>query len=50
MSDETQADWRELCVAVINERDSAKLSSLVQQLIETLDHGRTKLASNDSSV
>jgi hypothetical protein len=34
-----QKDWRELCVAVTNESDSTKLSSLVQQLIEALDKG-----------
>ena len=32
-------DWRELCLAVTNEMDSAKLSSLVQELIEALDKG-----------
>jgi hypothetical protein len=32
-----QKGWRELCVAVINERDSTKLTSLVQELIEALD-------------
>lgn len=35
----TQKDWRELCVAVANERDSTKLSSLVLELIEALDRG-----------
>jgi hypothetical protein len=34
-----QKDWRELCVAVTNESDSTKLSSLVQELIEALDKG-----------
>lgn len=37
MVDSTQKDWRELCLAVSNERDSTKLSSLVQELIEALD-------------
>ena len=32
-----QKDWRELCIAVTNESDSTKLSSLVQELIEALD-------------
>jgi hypothetical protein len=31
-------DWRELCLAVTNETDSTKLSSLVQELIEALDN------------
>ena len=39
MSDGVQKDWRELCVAVTNESDSTKLSSLVQELIEALDTG-----------
>jgi hypothetical protein len=39
MADGTQKDWRELCVAVTNETDSTKLSSLVQELIEALDKG-----------
>jgi len=34
-----QRDWRELCVAVTNESDSAKLGSLVQELIEALERG-----------
>lgn len=39
MADSMQRDWRELCVAVTNESDSGKLSSLVQELIEALDRG-----------
>ena len=39
MADGMQKDWRELCVAVTNETDSTKLSSLVQELIEALDKG-----------
>ena len=39
MADGMQKDWRELCVAVTNESDSTKLTSLVQQLIEALDRG-----------
>jgi hypothetical protein len=38
MADGTQKDWRELCVAATNESDPTKLSSLVQELIEALDH------------
>jgi len=37
MADGLQKDWRELCVAVTNESDSAKLSSLIQELIEALE-------------
>jgi hypothetical protein len=39
MADGMQKDWRELCVAVTNESDHTKLSSLVQELIEALDKG-----------
>lgn len=37
MADGMQKNWRELCLAVTNETDSTKLSSLVQELIEALD-------------
>jgi len=39
MPDDKQKDWRELCVAVTNEKDSTKLRSLIQELIEALDRG-----------
>ena len=39
MAEGMQKDWRELCVAVTNESDPTKLSSLVQELIEALDKG-----------
>jgi hypothetical protein len=39
MADGLQKGWRELCVAVTNEQDSTKLTSLVQELIEALDRG-----------
>jgi hypothetical protein len=42
MADGMQKDWRELCVAVTNERDSTKLTSLVQELIEALDTGERR--------
>jgi hypothetical protein len=37
MADGMQKDWRELCVAVTNEKDSRKLISLIQELTEALD-------------
>lgn len=37
MADGVHKDLRELCVAVTNESDSTKLTSLVQELIEALD-------------
>jgi hypothetical protein len=39
MTDGTQKDWHELCVAVTNEKDSTKLMRLIQELIEALDRG-----------
>jgi hypothetical protein len=39
MADGMQKDWRDLCVAVTNETNSTKLTSLVQELIEALDRG-----------
>jgi hypothetical protein len=39
MADGTHQDWRELCLAVTNESDATKLTSLVQDLIEALDKG-----------
>jgi hypothetical protein len=39
MADGMPRDWRELCVAVADESDSAKLSSLVEELIEALEKG-----------
>jgi len=49
MADGRQNDWRELCVAVTNERDSTKLSSLVQELIEALDRGERSWRHNSCS-
>jgi hypothetical protein len=37
MSERRKKDWRELCAAVSNERDSNRLSLLIQELIEALD-------------
>jgi hypothetical protein len=42
MADGMKKDWRELCLAVTNETDPAKLSLLVQDLIEALDKGERK--------
>jgi hypothetical protein len=46
MADGLQKDWRELCVAVTNETDSTKLTSLVQELIEALDTGKSSYRSS----
>lgn len=37
MANGMRKDWRELCIAVTNERDSTKFTSLVQELIKALD-------------
>jgi hypothetical protein len=42
MADGVKKDWRELCVAVTNERDSTKLTSLFQELIEALERGERR--------
>ena len=39
MTDGMMRDWRELCIAVTNESDSTKLSSLIQELIVALEEG-----------
>jgi hypothetical protein len=39
MADGMQKNWRELCVAVINESDPTKLNALFQELIKALDEG-----------
>ena len=39
IADGMQRDWRELCLAVTNEKDSTKLTSLVRELVEALDRG-----------
>ncbi|HXY07453.1 MAG TPA: hypothetical protein VEI52_06305 [Terriglobales bacterium] len=37
MSERKRKDWRVLCAAVSNERDSSKLGFLVEELIAALD-------------
>ena len=37
MSERKRKDWRQLCTAVSNERDSNKLVMLVEELIRALD-------------
>lgn len=54
MPEGTQEEWRDLCIAVTNESDSTKLSSLVQELIEALDkrerRSRRDIPPSDSIV
>jgi hypothetical protein len=40
MADSLQKDWRDLCVAVIEEKDSTRLGVLIQELVEALDRAR----------
>jgi hypothetical protein len=44
MANGIKRNWRELCLAVTNESDSTKFSSLVQELTEALD------GANDAGV
>ena len=37
MSERKRKDWRQLCTAVSNERDSNKLVLLVEELLRALD-------------
>ena len=37
MTDPIPRDWREVCAAVANEKDSKKLELLLQELIRALD-------------
>jgi hypothetical protein len=37
-------DWRELCEAVVNERDPERLRELAEQLLATLDEGEPNRA------
>jgi hypothetical protein len=46
MNDGMEKDWRELCLAVTNENDSTKLSSLVQELLEALDRKERRWPNN----
>ena len=49
MPERNQKDWRELCIAVIHEDNSARLSLLIQELIEALDRSeQTWLPRTDS--
>lgn len=47
---DTKRDWREVCLAVTNEQDSTKLSSLVQELIEALDQAERSWRHSSSPV
>ena len=37
MAEKKGADWRELCAAAADEKDAAKLTCLVDQIIEAFD-------------
>jgi hypothetical protein len=39
----TMNDWRQLCAAAATEQDSAKLTSLVNQIIKALDDQNPRL-------
>lgn len=54
MAESKGSDWRELCAAAIKEQDAAKLTSLVDQIIEAIDqsfaHSHTLSASTERSA
>lgn len=49
MAESRSNDWRELCAAAAKEQDAAKLTCLVNQIIEAIDqtlpHSRARNAS-----
>jgi hypothetical protein len=47
MAASTEKDWRELCAAATVERDSEKLFSLVNQILQVFDDRDQKLMSPD---
>jgi hypothetical protein len=42
MRDENSDNWRQLCAAAAVEEDSAKLASLVDEIIKTLDRNKSE--------
>jgi hypothetical protein len=42
------SDWRQLCAAAATEQDSAKLTSLVNQIIKALDERNPRLKRAES--
>jgi len=39
MTESNAKNWRELCAAAVNEKDSEKLVSLVAQILQAFDEG-----------
>jgi hypothetical protein len=50
MAESKNTDWRELCSAAANEQDAAKLTYLVNQIIEAFDQELPPRYSSDSKI
>ncbi|MGA9352861.1 MAG: hypothetical protein WBV46_04170 [Terriglobales bacterium] len=48
MAESKKTDWRELCSVAANEQDAAKLTRLVNQIIEAFDRAVPRRYSGDS--
>ena len=49
MAESNGKDWRELCAAAAEERDSEKLASLVNQILEVFDEHDQEVALSSGS-
>jgi len=50
MAETTNIDWRELCAAAAVEQDGAKLTCLVDQIIQAFDKALPPRASSGSQL
>ena len=48
MAERKSTDWRELCAAAAGEQDAAKLTCLVNQIIEAFDQSLPPRAAENS--
>jgi len=50
MTESGRPDWRDLCAAAANEKDTAKLTCLVDQIIEAFDRDASSRAETYSTA
>jgi hypothetical protein len=50
MAESKNNDWRELCAAAVKEQDAAKLTCLVNQIIEAIDQTLTRSPTLNAST
>jgi len=50
MTESERPDWRDLCAAAANEQDAAKLTSLVDQIIEAFDRDAPSRTGTRASI